>query len=440
MALRLERNRGRIGVATAFFAHSMISGSWAARIPAVKQALGLSDGELGLALFGMALGTLVGGRLGGVVASRIGAWTVVRAGIPTFGVALCVAALAGSLAMLAVTLVAYGVIAGTVDVAMNAEAAVVERQSGRPLMSGFHGLWSLGLLSGAMVGVGAAGLGIRPAIQFGVVAVAIAGLSAPFLSRLPRRESGKPDSTEAFGGWSLGIVVLGLIAFSAFFAEGAAADWSAVFLRERTGAGSAMAAAAFASFSLGMVTARLLGDRLATAVAPVRLVAASTLTAAAGLGSTLLVPSAATGIIGFGLLGIGLGPVVPTVVSAAAGADLGMVEHVVSRVFTIGYFGSASGPAIIGYTAGKTGLRAALVIPLCLVMFIAIFGQTTLSSRRTDPHIATGCPSPPSGTRCCHRAHAASTPINIGSSPWAVPTVLLRSNGSASPALGTRSW
>lgn len=101
-------------------------------------------------------------------------------------------------------------------------------------------------------------------------------------------------------------------------------------------------------------------------------VAASTLTAAAGLGSTLLVPSAATGIIGFGLLGIGLGPVVPTVVSAAAGADLGMVEHVVSRVFTLGYFGSASGPAIIGYTAGKTGLRAALLIPLCLVIFIAI--------------------------------------------------------------------
>lgn len=132
-----------------------------------------------------------------------------------------------------------------------------------------------------------------------------------------------------------------------------------------------MAASAFACFSLGMMGARLLGDRLAVAVGPPRLVMVSTLTASVGLAAALLLPSAATGIVGFGLLGIGLGPVVPTAVSAATGAGLGVVEQVVSRVFTIGYFGGVSGPAIIGLTSSETGLRTALVIPLCLVIFIA---------------------------------------------------------------------
>jgi hypothetical protein len=263
------------------------------------------------------------------------------------------------------------VIAAAVDVAMNAEAATVERESDRPLMSGFHGLWSVGLLAGGVVGAGAAGLGIRPVTQFAVVTFAVAGLSAPLLARLPRREAAAGIRGGPAGGWSFGIVLLGLIAFSAFFAEGAAADWSAVFLRERAGTGSGLAAAGFACFSLGMAGARLLGDRLAAALGAVRLVVLSTLTAAAGLAATLLLPDAATGIIGFGLLGVGLGPVVPTVVSAAAGAGLGIVEHVVSRVFTIGYFGGVSGPAVIGLTSSRVGLRAALVIPLCLVIFIA---------------------------------------------------------------------
>jgi fucose permease len=108
----------------------------------------------------------------------------------------------------------------------------------------------------------------------------------------------------------------------------------------------------------------------------VRVVLTSTVIAAAGLALALVVPIPATGVIGFTLLGAGLGPVVPTVVSAAAGAGLGSLENVVSRVFTIGYFGGVSGPAVIGFTAGQIGLRAALVVPLCLVTYI-----TTVSGR-----------------------------------------------------------
>jgi MFS family permease len=371
VAWRPNWNPARRGVSAAFVAHAVISGSWASRVPAIKHGLGLSDTQLGLALFGMALGTLIGGRLGGVVASTLGARTVVRLGLPTFGGALLLTALAPDLGALAVLLVAFGVIAAVVDVAMNSEAVVVERQHRLPLISGFHGLWSVGLLVGALGGVAAAAVGIRPSVQFALVAVVVAAASAQLLAGLPPRVVESHEGTTVSDGWSLAVVLLGLIAFCSFFAEGAAADWSAVFLRDQAAASAAVAAIGFAGFSLGMAGSRLIGNQLTTAFGPVRVVLTSTVIAAAGLAFALLFPIPVIGVVGFALLGAGLGPVVPTVVSAAAGAGLGALENVVSRVFTIGYFGGVSGPAIIGLIAGQVGLRAALVVPLCLVIYIA---------------------------------------------------------------------
>ena len=372
MAGLLDRHAGRVAVATAFLAHSLIAGSWASRIPAIKHSLGLSDGRLGVALFGMAAGTLIGGRLGGIVAARVGAWVVVRVGIPLFAATLVAAALVANLAALTATMVVFGVEAAMVDVAMNAEAVVVERSAARPLMSGFHGMWSLGLLGGALAGVLAAAAGARPVAQFGIVAAAVAAGSAPMLARLPHRAARAHAAAGTRDAWSLPLVILGLIAFGSFLSEGAAADWSAVYIRDEAGATPAVAAAGFAGFSLGMVAARFAGDRVVAAVGPVRLVRVSATVALGGLAVALAVPGAATGIIGFTLLGLGLGPVIPTVVSAAGNAGLGTLEGVVSRLFTIGYFGGVSGPAIIGFASSQAGLRAALLIPLCLVAAIVL--------------------------------------------------------------------
>ena len=372
MAGLIKRHRGRVAVATAFLAHSLIAGSWASRIPAIKHSLGLSDGRLGVALFGMAAGTLAGGRAGGVVAARVGAWRVVRAGLPVFAALLVVAAEVDSLATLTATMIAFGVAAAMVDVAMNAEAVVVERVAARPLMSGFHGMWSVGLLAGALGGVLAASAGARPAVQFALVAASVAAGSAPLLARLPHRAAHVGTSAGARDAWSFPLIALGLIAFGSFLSEGAAADWSAVYIRDEAGATSAVAAAGFAGFSLGMVAARFAGDRMIAAFGPVRLVGASAAVALAGLALALAAPAAATGIVGFTLLGLGLGPVIPTVVSAAGNAGLGSLEGVVSRLFTIGYFGGVSGPAIIGFASSVAGLRAALLIPLCLVAGVVL--------------------------------------------------------------------
>ena len=361
----------RTAVGTAFFVHAMITGSFAGRVPAIKHGLGVTDAQLGAALFAAALGTLIGGRVGGVLAARFGPRRMVRIGMPAYAALLVVTALAGSLAAIAVVLLVYGIVAASVDVCTNAEAVVVEREHGKPLMSGFHGMWSIGLLAGGGLAIAAAAADLSTTVHFGLIAAAAILVSAPLLTGLPRRE---PPPRQASRGdrWSGAVIVLGMIAFCSFFAEGAAADWSAVFLHDRADAGPALAAAAFASFSLAMAASRLAGDAIALRVGPVRLARAGSIVSAAGLALALLVPVPGAGLVGFALLGIGLGPVVPTVISAAGGARLGTTEGVVSRVFTLGYAGSVIGPAVIGFVAGRVGLRAALVIPVLLVLVIAL--------------------------------------------------------------------
>jgi MFS family permease len=360
----------RLAVATAFFVHAMISGSFAGRVPAIKHGLGVSDAQLGAALFAAAVGTVVGGRVGGVLAARFGPRRVVRIGIPVFALMLVTIALADSLAALAALLFVNGVVAAAVDIGFNAEAVVVEREYGLPLMSGFHGMWSAGLLAGGAVAIAAAAADLSPTVHFSLVAVFVIVASAPLLALLPQREA-PPRHAARADRWSSAVIVLGLLAFASFFAEGAAADWSAVYLHDRAGTGPALAAAAFTSFSLAMAVSRLSGDALAVRVGPVRLVRAGSLIAGAGLAIALAAPVPAAGLIGFALFGIGLGPVVPIVISAAGGARLGTTEGVVSRIYTIGYAGSVIGPAAIGFTAGHVGLRGALLIPLVLVLAIA---------------------------------------------------------------------
>jgi Major Facilitator Superfamily len=356
-------------VGAAFGLHAVLYGTWAGRVPAVKHALGLSDTALGAALLAIAVGTLLGSWWGGGLARRLGPARVVRTAMPGMAAALAASAFAADLALLAAALFCFGTLGAIVDVAMNSSAVGVERSLQRPLMSGFHGAWSVGLLVGAVGASAAAAAGAGPRAHFGVVAalVAVAGLTA--LTGLPAPAAPPAPAPDARTAWSLEIVVLGAIAFCSFFAEGAAADWSAVYMHDRAGAGAAVAAATFAGFSVAMAAARLTGDRLAAAIGPAHLARRAGLTAAAGLGLALAVPVPGAGIAGFALMGAGLAPIVPLVVSAAGAAAHG-VETAVSRVFLLGYSGSIAGPAAIGFAAGHVALRTALLIPFALIVCI----------------------------------------------------------------------
>jgi len=366
----------RAAVAAAFLIHSTASGTWAPRLPAIKESLGLSDGELGTALVGLAIGLVVGTRVAGVPVDRFGSRPVMRAGFPLLAAALLLPGVAGNGVALFAGLLVFGVISGALDVAMNAQGIEVERVLRRPILSGLHGMWSVGLGIGAGVAALAATLDVEPLPQFAVVAVVLAVASLVLLRGLLPAEHHVREDHERDAGvtalWTVPLVLLGVIAFCSFVGEGSASDWSAVYMTQELGTSAALGALAFAAFAVTMAIARFAADPLRTRLGNVTLVRGGSLIAAAGLGAALLIHEPAAGVAGFALLGLGLAPVVPIAFSAAGDLDARATGRLVGRVATIGYVGTVAGPITIGWLAEATSLRTALGLVVLLALVIAV--------------------------------------------------------------------
>jgi MFS family permease len=374
----------RVAVSAAFLIHATVSGTWAPRLPAIKESLELSDGELGTALVGLAIGLLIGTRVAGAPVDRFGSRPVMRAGFPLLAASLLLPGLANSLIALFLSLLVLGLASGALDVAMNAQGIEVERYLRRPILSGLHGLWSVGLGIGAGVAAVAAAIEADPLEHFAVVAVVLALASLVFLSGLLAAQTAHSDVPEPHVDvhWTPALLLLGVIAFCSFVGEGSASDWSAVYMTQELSASPALGAVAFAAFAVTMAIARFVVDSLRARFGNVVLVRGGSLIAAGGLGLALVVHEPAAAIAGFALLGLGLAPVVPIAFSAAGDLDPRATGRLVGRVATLGYVGSVAGPIMIGLLAEATSLRAALGLVVLLSLVIAA------SARAADPHRA----------------------------------------------------
>jgi len=360
---------------------------WVARIPAVKERLGLTDGQLGLALLaapaGLFLATLAAGRL----VDRFGSGRVTRIAGTAFCLLLVAPGLARTMAGLVAALLTVGIAGGVMDVSMNAHGVRVETAYRRPVMASMHACYSLGGLAGALLGGAFAWRGVTPEPTFAVVGLPAAALAATAGYWLPGAAgTGLPPPGEAGGpgperpvtprpaghgtGWL--VLALGVVGLCALVAEGAAADWSAVYLRDNLGTSAGLAAVAFAAFSVTMTAGRLAGDRLAARFGRVRLVRGCALAAAAGLAGGLASRSVIGALAGFAVLGAGLSCIVPQVFSAGGRADPDRPGRGLARVVRLGYLGLAGGPVIIGACAGLVGLPLALGIPVLLILWVAV--------------------------------------------------------------------
>jgi MFS family permease len=371
----------RRATANAFVIHAVITGSWAPRLPAIKTELALSDGELGSALAGMALGLLIGTRAAGRLADRFSSRSVIRLGLPAFCLVLVGPAVAWSGATLFASLLVMGLAAGALDVALNSQGVDVERGLDRPVMARLHGVWSVGLGIGAGTAALAAGVGLAPAPSFLIVGWLLAVVSVAATTHLmPASAAGSTEADERVPPWSLRLLLMGLIAFCALVGEGAAADWAAVYLAQHHGASPGLAAVSFLGFAVGMAAVRFISDPLQSRFGPAAVVRAATLAAAAGLAIGLGVDTPAALIAAFTLLGVGMGPVVPIVFAAAGHLSVIATGRLVSRVATMGYIGAVAGPVIIGWMGEAVGLRSALLLPALLALAIAVLAGPALSS------------------------------------------------------------
>jgi predicted MFS family arabinose efflux permease len=370
-AVPTHRDRqARVAVAVTFGVHGVAAGSWAGRIPWVKDVRHLSSAGLGVALMGAAVGGLLAAPLAAVLISRFGSRAVTRGMGLAMAASLPLVAFAPVLPVIFGALLLFGATASILDVSMNANGVVVQERYGRSIMSGLHGVWSIGGLTGSVIAGLAAGAGMgAPAhlLMVGVALFVISAVSGVWLTPAPRSAVGKvfarPDRV---------LLLLGAVIFFGLFAEAAAADWSAVYLHTTAHASQSVAAWGYAAFSLAMAGGRLMGDRLVEWIGSARLVRGAALTGAVGLALGLLVPVTPVVIISFAILGLGMATVVPLTFSAAGSTPGHDPGTAVAAVATVGYGGWMLAPPVIGFVAQGTSLTFALAIVAVITALIAV--------------------------------------------------------------------
>ncbi|WP_245655428.1 MFS transporter [Nocardia coubleae] len=412
---RLRSARG--AVFGAFTLNGVLLAMWVVHIPAITDRTEVSASTLGMFVLLLAGTALIGMRLAGPAADRLGSRTLVALAASAISVTIVGPGLAAGPVTLAIALACFGFGNGALDVSMNAQAVLVERAYGRPIMSAFHAMFSAGGFVGSLIGAATQRAGIAPEVTLtaasllGLVTTAAlvphlvshhrepashpehydalpdedlrptssenltgtpgSGISPEARQQRARDEDSSLNDAERQSHRNRKVLWLGLIAFVLLLAEGVAADWSALQVREHLDVSEGDAALAFGAFSATMTIGRFLADRVSGAIGPVALLRYGSLLCAAGFAVVIVSPWLPMSLVGWAMCGLGLAGGVPQIFTAAGNLGGPKAATEMSRVFTIGYLGLLAGPAVIGWLTAIIPLTAALIVPLVLTLACA---------------------------------------------------------------------
>ncbi len=396
--------RARVAVAATFAVNGLLIGSWAPRIPEVKSHLGLSAGALGIALLAPALGTVFAARTAGARTARHGSPAAIR----FFALAYCLLAwvpgVAPNLATLWLGLLVWGAFMGSMDVAMNAQGVTVESAYGRPVLSSFHAIWSVGSFTGAVLGGIGSGLGVHVAVQQLVIgaclAVVILFASRAFLPEAGHEPAPRQRLIRIPRAPETRLMLLGIAAIFALMVEGAVTDWSGVLLRDHLHATGGEVSYGYAAFCVTMTGGRFAGDRVVHALGRAKCFAVLSVLGALGVAGGMLAGSLVGAVVGFGVLGLGLSIMVPVLFSTAADTD-GPAGPAIAAVSALGCVGMLAGPSLIGLVAQLSSVPAALYLlpPFTLVAGVLGVAGVRLSARRLRPAVAVEPLATPGGVQ-----------------------------------------
>ena len=352
-SLRSAANATRI----AFIANGLAFASWAPIIPFAKANTGVDEAALGLLLLCLGIGSVVSMPITGWLCARHGTRPMILISAMIMACALPFLAYLVEYWALAITLLIFGAAIGTLDVAMNIHAAEVEKRSGRALMSGFHGMFSVGAICGAGFVTLLISYGVAPLIATlcvtGSVIIAILWVQSHYLIT-------KSDAPEPFRPPSGIVKWLALLAGIAFLIEGAIMDWGALLMIERAVFSMEQAALGYIAFSITMVIGRLSGDYVVPRIGRHAILLMGGTLVVLGLIAITTLPSPALNLIGFAVIGLGAANLVPVVFSAAGQQSDMDPNMAVASVTFVGYAGILLGPAIIGFGAQYTSLPLAI--------------------------------------------------------------------------------
>ena len=365
-AARLRRARG--AVAGFFFLNAVFYAGLVPRLPEVKAELGLSGAAFGAALAALPLGALLAAPTSAALIRRSGSGRVASYGLLLLGAAVWTVSVAPGWPALAAALLVVGALDAVVDVAQNAHGLRVQRLYRRTIINAFHGIWSVGAVTGGLLGAAAAGLEVPLVWHLGGSAV-VFGFVAFVASRavLPGRDDPEPVAEEEprprrrRRAAVPALAVLAVLAGCGAVVEDVGASWSALYLRTELAAGAATAGLAFVALSAAMTVGRLTGDRIVDRFGQRRVVRGGGALTAAGMVLALALPSVPATLAGFALAGLGVATLIPAVYQAAdelPGLPHGVGLAVVTWLLRIGFLLS---PPLIGVLADAAGLRIALV-------------------------------------------------------------------------------
>jgi predicted MFS family arabinose efflux permease len=362
--------RARLGTVLTFALAGMLCGVWVSRTPALADKFGMREGDVGVAILVWGIGAIIAMQgLRGVMA-RLGGTAVLKVAAPLTAVSLALVGLAPTRALLFVAVALFGMAFGLTDIGMNAQASAVERSYKRPIMNGMHAGWCAGGISGGLIGSLSASAGL----SFGETLVGGAILALPLTVVLGRTYI--PDTTAGAGGKGrtrlpLVVYLIGVLAFVAFMMEGTIADWSGLYLNRELGATQSVAALAYPLFEAAMLAGRLVGDRVRARLGTRRMLTYAGLGTAAAIAVVVLAPATPVALVGFGLVGLAVCTVIPTMISVAGSVVPGRSAAAVGQVGAMGYGGLVLGPVVIGFLADAASLRVGLSLAIVLALLIA---------------------------------------------------------------------
>ncbi|WXG66632.1 MFS transporter [Rhodococcus sovatensis] len=368
--------RARVAVFGIFGVNGFLFAMWVVHIPSIERRTDISHATLGSLLLVLAAGAIVGMQASGPLSDRYGSDRLVNISGSLLAVALLGPALSTHMVTLGLSLFAFGMFNGSLDVSMNSQAVDVERTYMRPIMSAFHALFSVGGVIGSLVGAATLATDIPIVVSMGgsaLLGLAAVALCRPYLLDVSNTLDGPQQATPevGHGRFSARVLALGALAFALLLSEGVANDWSTLQVKEHLGASDGTAALAFGFFAATMTVGRFCADRVSGRFGPVAVVRYGNLIAAAGMLLVFVSDWLPLTLAGWAAFGLGLSGSVPQIFSSAGNLGSGAAATNMSRVVGMGYVGFLAGPAVIGWSSHFLSLTTAMVVPLVLTSIAA---------------------------------------------------------------------
>jgi MFS family permease len=363
----VQRSTMRVAVSAFYFCMGFSFMSWASRIPDIKTNLHLSAGELGSILLALPIGQLIMMPVSGRLVTKYGSKTILSFAILLYAIELTNLGWATHGWQLALGLFIFGIVGNMSNISVNTQGVLAEKIYGRPIMTTFHGVWSLAGFSGSLVGLLMMNLGFTPRKHFFIVAAFV--FAVVFIARryLITGTSTSNGSKKFFSRPEGILVKLGIIAFCSMAAEGMMFEWSGVYFREVVKVPNSLVTMGLTTFMIMMATGRFAGDKIIARIGRKRTLQISGILVLIGLLIAVVFPYLVTATIGFLIVGLGVSSVIPTIYSTAARTAKVAPGMALAGVSSIGFLGFLMGPPLIGYIAQVSSLRYSFAV-------VALFG------------------------------------------------------------------